>query len=45
MSVPLPGWFSVVVGPGCADPGLTGNSQDDHRMHGIVRVIPATDRM
>jgi hypothetical protein len=46
MSVPLPGWFPVTsVEPGCLSPGVAGEYQDDHRMRGIVRVIPATDRM
>ena len=45
MSVPLPGRFPVTLEPGCVSPGVTGHYQDDHRMRGIVRVIPATDRM
>ena len=44
MSVPRPGRFPVTLEPGCVSPGVTGH-QDDHRMRGIVRVIPATDRM
>jgi hypothetical protein len=45
MSVPRPGRFPVILKPGCAGPGVTGQYQDDHRMRGIVRVIPAIDRM
>jgi hypothetical protein len=45
MSVPRPGRFAVILEPGCVSPGVTGHYQDDHRMRGIVRVIPATDRM
>ena len=45
MSVPLPRWFPVAIKPGCVSPGVTGQYQDDHRMRGIVRVIPAIDRM
>jgi hypothetical protein len=41
MSAPRPGRFK----PGCVSPGVTGQYQDDHRMRGIVRAIPATDRM
>ena len=45
MSAPLPGRFLVTFEPGGVSPGVTGHYQDDHRMRGIVRVIPATDRM
>ena len=45
MSVPLPGWFPVTFESECLSPGVTGDYQDDHRMRGLVRVIPATDRM
>ena len=45
MSVPRPGRFPVTLEPGYVSPGVAGQYQDDHRMRGIVRVIPATDRM
>ena len=45
MSAPLPGRFPVTFEPGCVSPGVAGNYRNDHRMRGIVRVIPATDRM
>ena len=45
MSVPLPGRFPVTFEPGRVSPGVTGQYRDDHRMRGIMRVIPATDRM
>jgi hypothetical protein len=45
MSVPRPRRFLVILKPGCVSPGVAGQNQDDHRMRGIVRVIPATDRM
>jgi hypothetical protein len=44
MSVPRPGRFPVTLEPECVGPGAAGQYQDDHRMRGIVRVIPATDR-
>ena len=45
MSVCVPGRFPVTLGPGYVGPGVTGQYRDDHRMRGIVCVIPATDRM
>jgi hypothetical protein len=45
MSAPLPGRFPVTFEPGGVSPGVTGHYRVDHRMRGIVRVIPATDRM
>jgi hypothetical protein len=45
MSVPMPGWFRVTFEPGGVSPGVTGHYRNDHRMRGIMRVIPATDRM
>jgi hypothetical protein len=45
MSVRPPGWFPVTFEPGCLSPGVAGEYQNDHRMRGIVRMIPATDRM
>ena len=45
MSVCVPGRFPVTLEPGCLSPGVTGQYRDDHRMRGIVCVIPATDRM
>ena len=45
MSVPLPGCFPVTFEPACLSPGVAGKYQDDHRMRGLVRVIPAIDRM
>ena len=45
MSARRPGRFPVTLEPGRVSPGVTGQYQDDHRMRGIVRVIPATDRM
>jgi len=45
MSAPLPGRFPVTFEPGRVSPGVTGHYRNDHRMRGIMRVIPATDRM
>jgi len=45
MSVRVPGRFPVTQEPGCVSPGVTGQYLDDHRVRGIVRVIPAIDRM
>jgi len=45
MSAPLPGRFRVTFEPGRVSPGVTGHYRADHRMGGIMRVIPATDRM
>jgi hypothetical protein len=45
MSVCVLGRFPATLEPGCLSPGVTGQYQDDHRMRGIVCVIPATDRM
>ena len=45
MFVPLPGRLPVTLEPGCVGTRVAGQYRDDHRMRGIVRVIPATDRM
>lgn len=45
MSVCVPGRFPATLEPGCLGLGVTGQYQDDHRMRGIVCVIPATNRM
>jgi hypothetical protein len=45
MSALLPGRFLVTLEPEGVSPGVTGHYRADHRMRGIVRVIPATDRM
>jgi len=45
MSVCVPGRFPVTLEPGCLSPGVAGQYRNDHRMRGIVCVIPATDRM
>jgi hypothetical protein len=45
MSAPRPGRFPVTLEPGRVGPGVTGPYRDDHRMPGIMRVIPATNRM
>ena len=45
MSVRVPGRFPVTLEPGCVGPAVTGQYLDDHRVCGIVRVIPAIDRM
>jgi len=44
MSVPPPGWFPAIVEPGCVSPGAAEQYRN-HPMRGIVRMIPATDRM
>jgi hypothetical protein len=45
MSAPRPGRFPVTLEPGRAGLEVTGPYWDDHRMPGIMRVIPATNRM
>jgi hypothetical protein len=45
MSAPLPGRLPGTFGPGRVSPGVTGHYRNDHRMRGIMCVIPATDRM
>jgi hypothetical protein len=45
MSASLPGRFSATFEPGRVSPGVTGHYRADHRMRGIMRVIPAIDRM
>jgi hypothetical protein len=45
MSVCVLRRFLATLEPGCLGPGVTGQNQDDHRMRGIVCVIPATNRM
>jgi hypothetical protein len=45
MSAPLPGRFRVTFELGRVSPGVTGHIRNDHRMRGIMRVIPATDQM
>jgi hypothetical protein len=45
MSAPLPGRFSATLESRRVSPGVTGHYRADHRMRGIMRVIPATDRM
>jgi hypothetical protein len=45
MSVPPWRRLLVTLEPGWVSRGVTGQFQDDHRMPGIVRVTPATDRM
>jgi hypothetical protein len=45
MSALLPGQFLVTFEPEGVSPGGTGHYRADHCMRGIMRVIPATDRM
>ena len=45
MSAPLPGRFPVTFEPECVSSGVTRHYRDDHRMRGVARVIPASDRM
>jgi hypothetical protein len=45
MSAPLPGRFPVTFEPERVSPGVSGHYRNDHGMRGIMRVIPATDRM
>jgi hypothetical protein len=45
MSVRVPGRLPVTLEPGRVSPGVTGQYRNDHCVRGIVRVIPATDRM
>ena len=44
MSASLPGRFPVTLEPGCVSPGVTGQHWG-HSIRGIMRMIPATDRM
>jgi hypothetical protein len=45
MSALPPGQFRVTFELGRVSPGVNGHYRNDHRMRGIMHVIPATDRM